>query len=182
MSARGDLVKFTGEAGIKAKVEGLVGPLKSAHKDRFTRNKADKLAHMIGVLVLANCPACSTGQRCEEHRAGVVLEKLELDPGPPESAPDPSREHQAVVDHYFEAFKKERKRRPALVPLDFKAAKELLDRHGLDEAKALIDAMFAHNWGKDNGNIQLLNKNPSMFISGETGSKKRGGPLQVEGA
>lgn len=179
MSARGDLVKFTGPAGIKAKAEPLAKLLKAAHKMPFTRNDVDKLAHMIGVHILANCPACSTGTRCDEHHPGTALERLALDPGA--HASDPVSEHQALVDYYYQAFTRARRgKAPKITPLDTRAVKEMRERHGLEESKALVDSMFADPWGKLHGDIQMLNRNPSRFIKDESG-QKRGGALQREG-
>jgi hypothetical protein len=179
--AGGDTVKFTGFAGIRAKAEQLVGPLKAAHKTPLRRCDVDRIAHMAGILVLMRCSACSLGERCDEHHPGTLLAALALEPDA--SPPDPVSEHQDLVDYYYQAFKAARGRAPILRPADTRAIKELRETKelgGVEGIKRLIDAAFGDPWGKRNADIRLINRNPSRWITSE--SQKRGGALQQERA
>jgi hypothetical protein len=156
----GDTVKFAGAKGVKLIARRMMAPLSNGHGEPFDVAGVHKMAHLVGLVVLAKCEACSAGLPCAEHQKGPLLYALDI-PGAEEAN---AREHEELVAFYDAEFAKARGERPKYGNADWNAFSRLRDRFKIDGAKDIIARAFRDPFWKNKVTIQKIEKDPSQFL------------------
>lgn len=78
--------------------------------------------------------------------------------------PEAGRQHQEVVDLYFELYERARGEKPVFDSQDAKAAKKLREKVGLEKAKQALQGAFAHDFWRSTATIRSIANEPAKFL------------------
>jgi len=137
-------------------------------------------------------PPVTPDHGCHDVTPPVILDHPTRDPGSPEviqvrdpgkrskisrssartksqgelplADPEAGRQHQEVVDLYFELYERVRGEKPVFDSQDAKAAKKLREKVGLERAKQALQGAFAHDWWRSTATIRTIANEPAKFL------------------